>query len=723
VVDDADHTVYVGCDVGGIYKSRDNGASWQLKNKGLSTYYVQDIAYVPQDPATLYAATRGGVFKSTDGGDSWEIKRNGFPDESEYYFSAPVSDIVVDPVSPDIVYAGIGVPRAGYVLESFYWTELENQPEEKKVTGTIFKSTDAAAHWSAIRGTGIDPSAMIYSLALIPHAVNASATLYAATSEGVYKSSDSGATWTAKNSGLPSDKRAMALVVNPQDSNILYVTIWSAPGSATWAGGVYKSINGGETWVVKNSGLPQKPGNVEGRTSNYPALVMDSSHPDILYVGNNSWTPDPGVYKTEDGGEHWGWSSMEDVDPSNVDLGWINYGAAVKTLAIDPLLPSRLYFGTSTDLIKTQDGGKNWVQTYTTQNGDSWQGTGLETTCVQDIVVSPEDSQTIYVGYWDMGFLKSTDGGQSFKRTSGSFEYGANTFSITVDPDKPAQIFAAFGWWEENKGGVWKSNDYGENWTPVRTNLPDATIWSLALDTNSPKNSRTLYAASYNHGIYKTIDGGQSWSQINTGLGVNGNMQVRKIVVDPHNSSVLYAGFEAKTVDGSTDLGGLFISRNGGASWTRLDNSLPQINVWDIAIDPHDAKTLYTAVSSGYDHTGEKDYYGGVYKSKDGGVSWQQLITGMGEQKNLNVSAIAISPANGYQTIYAATTDAPYHDNSSGRGIFKSIDGGNHWKPISDHAKVLDFTALAIDPSNPTFLYGGSGGNGVLKGIDLHPEE
>jgi len=720
VVNDDAHTVYVGCDVGGIYKSTDRGLTWEIKNTGLSTYYVQDIEYDPSAPSTLYAGTRGGVFKSIDGGDTWVSKRSNFPDESAYNFSAPVSDIVVDPADPSIIYAGIGVPRTGYELDEFYW-------KTSGVKGTIYKSDDSGESWSLIHDTGINPEAMIYSLAIEPGNSN---TIYAATSIGVYKSTNAGATWISKNTNLPLHLLAMTLVIDPIHTETLYVTMWAEPDPALppWKGGVYKSTDGGGNWGAMNNGLPQVMGAEVGLTSNYAPLVIDKDNPQILYTGNNPWTPDPGVYKTIDGGKNWVWVSRFDSsvpEQDNVTIGWIaQHGVSVKALAIDPSDAERLYFGTSTHLLTTENAGETWNQAYGDEiSAGYWKGRGLETSVVQDIAVDPKNSDNIYAGYWDMGFLKSTDGGVSFKKTFNGMTYHSNTFSIIVDPSGDAStIYAATGWWEEAKGEVVKSTDFGENWTIISNGLPDdATIWSIALDMKSPINSRIMYAACHGKGVYKTTDGGLNWLAVNTGLGVDGNLQVRKIVVDPNDSDILYAGIEAKLIEDGDDLdtvqGGLFKSTDGGEHWARIDTSIRQLSVWDIDVVPGDSQIIYTAVSSEYDHTLKIDYAGGVYKSSNGGNSWIKMNAGFGSEENLDVLSIAINPAN-TNTVYAVTSDAPFHDQSSGRGVFKSTDAGSNWVIISDESKILNFDSITIDPSNPSLLYVGSGGNGILKGID-----
>ncbi len=713
VIPDATNTVYVGCDVGGIYKSTDHGQTWKIKNKGISMYYVQDIAYDQTNSNTLYAATRGGIYKSTNGGDDWVLKRFDTPEtppESQFTFSTPVSDIEVDPSNPGTLYAGIGITRSAYVLDSYHW-------QTAGIKGAIYKSTNYGESWALIRN-GIDSDSMIYSLAIDPGNSN---ILYAATSTGVYKSSNAGVTWLPKNTDLP-HQRTMALAINPQNSNILYVTLWAEPGISPWKGGIYKSVDGGDSWDVKNSGLPKISKNVEGLTSNYPVLVIDKSNPQILYLGNNSWTPDPGVYKTTDGGNNWAWVSRLDSDDNNVNTGWIHEGAVVKTLAIDPNNLARLYFGTSTDLITTDNAGLSWYQTYTEEKaGGYWKGHGFETTVVADIVVDPENSNTIYAGYWDMGFLKSIDGGASFKRTSDGLTYGSNTFAIILDPDNSSIIYAANGLWEENKGAVYKSTNSGEDWVLLGSGLPDAQIWSIALDKDSPIGSRILYATSYDNGVYKTTDGGQNWFPVNNGLGINSNLQVKKILIDPNHSNVLYAGIEAKQIESgntnSTIQGGLFKSTNGGELWTRIDSSLPQINVWDIAIDPSNSQNIYTAVKAAYDHSQQNDFLGGVYKSTDGGTTWTNEKTGFGDENNLNISSVTIDPTQ-TNTLYATTTDAPFHDRSAGRGIFRSTDAGKNWLRVSNESNIQDFETITIDPLNPFVLYAGSSGNGILKGID-----
>ena len=705
--------VYVGCDVGGIYKSTDNGASWQIINNGLTNYYIQDIVIDPQTPTTLYAATQGGVFKSTDGGDTWVIKRNGFTPVSRYTFSAPVAKILVDPTNPNIVYAGVGTPHhEGH--QSVYWLGVVEK-------GVVYKSTDYGETWTKIRNTGIDTNAMIYSMAIDHHDP---AVLYINTDYGVYKSTDAGSSWQSKNTGLP-HLHTRDIIIDPTNSNVLYLTVWATPGSASWEGGVYKSTDAAESWVAKNDGLAQAMGDPSESsflTSNYKNIVINPQNPQILYVANTSWWPEPGIFKTTDGGDDWTWVTRNEEPNINVDLGWIDWGPQAYCLAIDPDDPDRLFFGTDGVICKTEDAGESWMQVYTDPVASAyWQGKGFETTCVMDVAVDPANPDNVYVGYCDIGFLKSTDGGTSFKKTENGMNYPANTFTIAIDPDNPNVLYIGTGdllTWGINQGEICKSTDYGETWTAIGdpgNGLPDAQVWSLAIDPNSNPDSRTLYAVSYQSGIYKTTDGGASWFAVNNGLGINRN--IRKIVIDPTDSNTLYVGIEGYDEGLATVQGGIYKTSDGGQNWVRIDTNPPQPSVLDLAIDPSSTNVIYSASREHYDHTQQVMYLGSVYKSTDGGSNWTRLNSGFGDSDNLNVGALAINPQNP-EIIYAGTFDDNFHDESSGRGIFKSTDGGANWTPMNDGLGILYTTVITIDPSDHSRLYVGTHGNSVFTRTD-----
>lgn len=711
VLPDAQHTVLVACDVGGIYKSTNRGGNWSIMDSGLTDYFIQEITYDPKDPDLLYLAGRGGVFKSTDGGAHWVNKRNGFPEQADFNYSAPINTVVVDPIHTNIVYAGVGVSKAGYDFNPYHWNT-------SGIKGTVFKSMDFGESWTPLWNNGIDTSAMIYDLAIDPSSPN---TLYAATDSGLYKSVDAAISWLPINAGLPGSK-AMRLAINPITPSELYVTLWAEPGSSQWEGGIYKSTNGGGLWTAMNEGLPQMMGNESGFTCNYPNIIINPRHPEILYTGNVPWTPDPGVYKSVDGGAHWEWVSRPDPPDKNVNQGWITeHGVTVMSLAIDPQDGDQLYFGTSTHVIASSNAGATWEQKYSKPVGNGyWKSNGMETTVVQTIAIDQQDPKRLYAGYWDIGFFKSIDGGQSFKKSTQGMVYDANTFDVVIDPQSSATLYAASGWWETNEGELYKSTDYGETWQSLSDGLPNAQIWSIALDANSPMTQRTLYAACYDYGIYKSIDGGRHWVPSNHGLGVKGNLQIRKIVIDPSDSQTLYAGFESKFIEAPpsdrTIQGGLFKSSDGGANWKRIDGALPQLNVWDILIASPDGQTIYTAVSEGYDHSLKEEFPGGVYKSTDGGTTWMRMSEGMGDSYNLNVTALTMDPLHP-DTLFATTSDDSYHDNDSGRGIFKTTNGGSTWSSMNEGLGVLYLSDIVFNTSGNPRLYAGSDGNGLLQYI------
>jgi len=283
-------TIYVGCDVGGVYRSSDYGKTWERINSGLGNRYVQALAIDPKAPALVYAGTRGGVYKSTDRGDSWVMKRTGFPATETWGISAPVAAVALDPADGAHVLAGIGEPRTGRLAEGR--------------TGGMYASHDAGETWQLIQAPQSLADSQVYSIVFAP---NASATVLAATTAGVFRSEDGGATWAESSAGLPAPT-TLEIAADAQRRGTFYATF---ADEASKTGGVAKSTDDGRSWRVVRS--------ASGRDWRYWRIVADSRHADIVYAAVRSGA---GVFKTTDGGKAWTRVTRDD----NVKSAWFGRG-------------------------------------------------------------------------------------------------------------------------------------------------------------------------------------------------------------------------------------------------------------------------------------------------------------------------------------------------------------------------------------------------------------
>ena len=242
----APNILYAGTEVGGLYKSKDNGVSWTAMNTGLTNLNIYSVAIDQTTPSTLYAGTNGGgLFKSTDSGVNWAAINAGLTNANIYA-------VAIDPTTPAILYTG--------------------------TFGGVFKSMDGGANWLAINA-GLT-NTMIYSVAIDP---NRPAILYAGTvGGGVFKSTDSGANWVAINTGL-TNTIIYSVVIDPLTSSTLY---------AGTNAGVFKSTDSGANWGAINTGLTA--------TTVY-SIAITPSTPATLFAGTNG-----GVFKSADSGANWG---------------------------------------------------------------------------------------------------------------------------------------------------------------------------------------------------------------------------------------------------------------------------------------------------------------------------------------------------------------------------------------------------------------------------------
>jgi photosystem II stability/assembly factor-like uncharacterized protein len=292
----------------GIFRSENGGDTWIAVNTGLNNTIVHALVIHPTKSSTLYAGTDyGGVFKSTDIGSSWSP--TGLTDTD-------IRALAIDPSNPLTIYAGTysGVLKSTNSGESWSQTDLTGilvpalaiDPDGIIYAGNwgggVVRSTNTGNTWDA---TGLS-TGMITTLAIDPHEPN---TIYAGSTNGIFKTTNAGTDWPAFNTGL-TNTNVYALAIDPQDSS----TIYAGTGS-----GVFKIISGG---VWTSSGL----------TSNIVhSLAIDPHTPSTLYAG----TERDGVFRSEDGGNTW--------SPFNTGLT----NLLVYALAIDPHNPDLLFAGTA----------------------------------------------------------------------------------------------------------------------------------------------------------------------------------------------------------------------------------------------------------------------------------------------------------------------------------------------------------------------------------------
>lgn len=237
----ADDTLFVGCDVGGSYRSDDGGGHYAISNAGFEDYFVECLAEHPTDPQTLYAGCKSGVYKSADGGRHWRWLRKGFPPLQAYRYSAMISKIVLDSDRPATVYAAVGQPRDG-----------------KGGQGAIYKSLDGGETWRQIVRAGqLDADLNITDLTINPKEPN---RLLIASPKGVFASDDGGETWRTSCDGLPAHRRVRRLAQSPSDPRVVYASIKGKAGETPWLAGVYRSDDSGRTWQPRNEGLRQAVG-------------------------------------------------------------------------------------------------------------------------------------------------------------------------------------------------------------------------------------------------------------------------------------------------------------------------------------------------------------------------------------------------------------------------------------------------------------------------------
>ncbi len=603
----------------GIYKSTNSGEDWQkigLEEAGI----IAEVGISKANSDIVYAASMGipflrteerGLYKSTNGGEDWEkvLYLND---------STGVIDIEVHPEDPNIVYAAS-------------WTRIRNN-EESVIEGDqvgIFKTIDGGDSWIRLsnglpEGQLVRPGLamfegnpdVIYSIFVHNNQDTLCSSGYHL--EGVYKTSDAGASWSAVSTGEENGLPCTVLGgfgwyfgqirVSPHDEDILFIL--GVDGYAT--------EDGGQSWSLATPGW-------------FTYEVHADLH-DLVFSGSNIYlVTDGGAYKTNIAMEEWEWQDIENIvatqfyrvalSPHEAELYFggaqdngttggneagINdwpriFGGDGFQMIFHPTNPDIYYVETQNGRIRvTLDGGESY------QNGTS----GLNGSRNWDMqyIMSSADPSILYTGTNKM-FRSISEEAPEWVEISGNLtdtldSYGLRHNITTLDESPVNSNILYCG---TSDGFVWRSLDFGATWTQINDGLPRRYISDIKA-SKFEENTVYLTIQGYKDNdntpyIYKSTDNGDNWESIN---GDMPRIAINDILLSP-------ADEDDATIFIGTD-GGVFFTRNGGANWERLGDNMPIFPIFDLEITPDDklvagsfARGIYTFDLNQLDQSSSED--------------------------------------------------------------------------------------------------------------------
>lgn len=705
------NTFYAASASGGLWKSENNGQTFEPLFENEKVFSIGDIAVAPSDPAILWLGSGeannsrstywgDGIYKSVDGGKTWVNK--GLKE------SHHIGRIVVHPSNPDIVY----VAALGHLYS-------EN-PDRG-----VYKTTDGGQTWAQVLGITADGRAVgAVDLVMDPSDPE---TLYAATYDkfrkpwtwgiggpgsGIHKTVDGGKSWTRLANGLPSGILGrIGLAVSPKDPKIVYAEIENAnkPGMSAEDrykevlagkssegmidGEIYRSGDSGATWTKVS---PEKRSIGGNPGYYYGQIIVDPNDPNVVYILS------VGVLASRDGGKTW-------TSP-------FRFGGDNHALWIDPKDSAHMLLGYDHGMGVTWDGGKNW-----------YHPDFLPLAQFYAIDFDMSYPYRVAGGLQDNGNLM----GPSTKVGGGG---GFGGRGSTGQPIRLEDWFTVGG-----GDGMYNVFDRMTNRTlynesqfgPLtRIDLVTGEAESIAYQRLKPETrwnwcAPILVSAHANESIYHcgnlvvmSTNRGESWTEISPDLSTNdpaklpvdgkggdGNIQYCTITTfdeSPLLPGVLWAG---------TDDGNVWVTRDNGKAWTKLNDKIagnPGYWVSRVAASPSDPGTAYVSYT-GFRNDDFKPY---LYKTTDYGATWTSLAAGLAEGP---VNVIREDPKN--PKLLFAGTDF---------GVYVSLDGGAAWQKLKADLPTQPVHDLKIHPRENDLIVATHGRGAYIADIkaleELTPE-
>lgn len=639
------YTIYVGTASGGVWKTENEGTTWEpIFERELSSS-IGDIALAPSDDRIIWVGTGeanifrsshpgSGLYKSTDGGQTWQ--HMGLTDTNT------ISRILIHPKNPDLVY----VAASGHE-----WTFNQERG--------VYKTTDGGKSWSRV--------------------------LYINDRTG-----------------------AIDLAMDPVDPDTLYAVTWQRIRKK-WndprnephydGSGIWKSTDGGKTWKQINNGLP------EARFRGRIGIDLCQKNPRILYalVDNYEISRQPSeeeksdayglpstglikgatVYRSDDGGENWRLTAPTTEEMKKyLESHSGTYGWVFGQIRVDPSDPETVYI-MGVPMSVSRDGGRTFTEVpnmYHVDNHGLW--------------IDPENSNYL-VNVNDGGLEISYDGGKNWKNTSSTLPV-CQFFNINYDLDTPFHVYGSM----QDHGSYRAAVDLSRGRNSIRPvafeRAPGGEGSHHAID---PTNTNLVYSCGFYGNLTRTdlsLRGPERTKLIVPRVFPDEpklrGQWLAHFILSPHNPNIVYHGMQY-----------LFRSLDRGDTWERISPDLTYFTPAEAGDIPYHTITAISESPLKYGLIYVGTDCGRVSVTRDGGKNWQEITAGLPYQKW--VSRIVASQ---YELGTVFLTQQGRFDDDFAPYVWMSSDFGRTWKDISRGLPLGPVNVIREDPVDRNILYVGT---------------
>ena len=644
--------------------------------------------------------TGGGVYKTTDGGATWYNVSDGF------FKTGSVGAIDVADSDPNVIYVGMG--------------ETDIRGNMSAGDG-MYRSTDAGKTWTWL---GLGETRFIGDIEIHPENpdiawVAAMGKLFGpveSSERGIYKTKDGGKTW---NKVLFKDAKtgAVDIAVDPNNPRILFAAMWEAyrsPWEMSSGGegsGLYKSVDGGESWTE----ITQNPGMPKGLVGKIGVSVSPANSNRVFAIVENA--TGGGLFRSEDGGNNWrrvsanrnlrqrAWYYSKVVaDPVNEDVvyvlnvgfwkskdGGVNFDRIGTPhgdhhdLWIATNNPERMVVADDGGGQVTYNGGEGWSSYYTSATAQIYQ-----------VVTDNQFPYMIYGAQQDnstFAIRSRTSGGSIGERDWWPVAGGESGY-IAPDPENPNVTFGgSYGGYLNKYDSELGLSDRIDVWpdNPMGGGAKDAKYrfqWTFPI-VISPHNPNVLYATSQH--VHRSTDEGMSWETISPDLTRDdskkqdesgGPITKDDTSVEYYNTifSFVESPIEPGLLWAGADDGLIHVSRDNGQSWENVTpKDMPEAMISIIDASHHAAGTAYMAATR-YKFG---DFSPMLYKTTNYGKSWAKIITGI---PSMDFTRAIREDPNRSGLLYTGTET----------GVYVSFNAGEQWQSLQLNLPAVPITDLAV---------------------------